>query len=310
MSPKNANKKLNFELVALVLTFLFSVGLLFFVLRSFRDDEVALRAGSETKTDYSYAQRVINLPFSGPQAFCLSADGGFWIAKEGAVVKVTDSGKVQEQIEVAGKVAAIECSSSKLFFATAKAIFKVDLTKEERAVSSFVPLPEGTLITSLALSADRLFAADCAGRQVFAFDARGEKLWQTKGEKPFVIPSPYFDLCPDDEGGIWVTNPGLRRLERYDKDGRYKALWQPQKSEQFIGCCNPAMMNVFPDGRVVTLEKGLVRCRLFSPAGNVERVLVAPGTLVSKDFTYDLAVAEGGGVYVLVKHANSILKVR
>ena len=173
----------------------------------------------------------------------------------------------------------------------------------------FLMLEEGSLVTSLALSGSRLFVADCAKRRILAFSLGGKMLWQNKGEKGFVIPSPYFALCADGEGGAWVVNPGKRRFEKYDKDGRFQRLWQPQPELKFIGCCNPAKMMVLPDGSIVTLEKGMVRSRHFNPDGSLRKLLIKPGALMSKDFTFDLAVDEGQ-VFVLVKHANLILKVR
>ncbi len=310
MSPKNAYKKKSLELVALALTFLVSFGLLFYVLFSFSCEQTTAAEGDVQTVDYSFAQEIIKLPFTEALAFCLAPDGTFWIAVKGKLHHVNKHGKSLNEMKHPGTVTALELSDNVLYSATADSVFKLDLKQNNTQNVPFIKLKQGSLITSLAISGERLFLADCAHKMVLAYDFAGKELWQSKGNGGFVIPSPYFCLCADGDDGIWVTNPGHRRLERYDKDGRYLSMWEPNKSVKFIGCCNPAKMKILPDGTVVTLEKGMVRSRLFSPAGNVTKILVKPGTLISKDFTYDFAANDNGQVYILVKHANLILRVR
>ena len=305
-----SGRKKKLELVALVITFVFSIGIFCFALFWFNQEPTDGLPRTAITADYSFAKEVSKLPFAGATAFCLSPDGRFWIANGDGLVKLTRQGRIVEKVPAVSSLATLHLAQDTIYGALRNIVYKMDLSKGARMVKPLIVLEEGSLVTSLALSGDRLFVADCAKRRILAFSLAGKLLWQSKGERGFVIPSPYFALCADGEGGAWVVNPGKRRFEKYDKDGRYERLWQPHKEHKFIGCCNPSKMMVLPDGSVITLEKGMLRSRHFNPDGSLREVLIKAGAVLSKDFTFDLAVDDDGQVFVLVKHANLILKVR
>jgi len=71
-----------------------------------------------------------------------------------------------------------------------------------------------SVITSLAVSGDRVFVADAGNRVVYQCDRKGNIILkigekdEQKGVSGYVIPSPFFDLALDEEGFPWVVNPG------------------------------------------------------------------------------------------------------
>ena len=129
----------------------------------------------------------------------------------------------------------------------------------------------------------------------------------------FVIPSPYFDLVVGPDETLWVVNPGMRRIESYSFTGELQSMWGRAGAgiADFFGCCNPAHLALLPDGRFVTSEKGIPRIKVYSDAGEFERVVAGPRELgVSAsalvdargdqvERVFDVAAAQDGAVLVL-----------
>jgi hypothetical protein len=145
---------------------------------------------------------------------------------------------------------------------------------------------EQTVLTSLAVGEEDVFAADAGNRLVWRFNRRGESIRRIGaadgGESAgFIIPSPYFDVAVTPDGLLRVSNPGARRIETYTLDGDLLGHWGRESSgvEGFFGCCNPAHFAVLPDGRFVTVEKGVPRVKVYSRHGEFECVVAPPRTL-------------------------------
>lgn len=168
-------------------------------------------------------------------------------------------------------------------------------------VSKWPEFDSRTSITALAVDAGKLFVADAGNRKLVCFDLSGRKLWDTTGGKDekFIIPSPYFDLAPDGYGGVWAVNPGRHRLENYAGDGDFKASWVTKPDNLFSGCCNPACFVMLDGDRFVTLEKGTIRARLFSPSGKMLETVVPESGFPPGPFRYGLAVMPGGKIAIL-----------
>jgi hypothetical protein len=167
---------------------------------------------------------------------------------------------------------------------------------------------ERSVLTSLAVSGDKVFVADAGNRVVYQCDRKGnitlkigEKNEQ-KGVSGYVIPSPFFDLALDEEGFLWVVNPGKQSLENYNADGSLRTSWgvPGMKLEGFSGCCNPAEMAIMEDNSFVTSEKGMPRIKLYGQHGELKGV-VAPPDKFDTDSYYapDVAVDAEHRVYAL-----------
>jgi hypothetical protein len=165
-----------------------------------------------------------------------------------------------------------------------------------------------TLVGNAGVPPVFLFIADAGNRKVYCYTAEGKKLWEIHGaeNEKFIVPSPYFDLVPDGNGGIWVVNPGRHRIENYTAAGKFKALWEPLPAKTMLGCCNPAYLGVLSGDRFVTLEKGLVRSRLFAPSGKVIDKIVPANNFVQGRFKYDLAILPGDRVAILDSAGSKI----
>jgi len=171
-----------------------------------------------------------------------------------------------------------------------------------------------SVITAVAIKDPLVFVADAGKRIVHRYNMEGEYLDSFEGKTGgkdlhgFIIPSANFDLKVNNDGELWVVNPGKHSLENYTDDGKLRAHWENSsvKIDGFSGCCNPAHIALLPDGSFVTSEKLLVRIKVYKPSGEFLAV-VAPPTLFEEDGKApDIAVDDNGSVYALDYYQNKI----
>jgi len=163
------------------------------------------------------------------------------------------------------------------------------------------------MISAVAAAGEFIFVADAGKRRILKYSKEGELLDEFDGKNNsetlhgFIIPSPYFDIDINDEGELWIVNPGMHALENYTSDGRLRTYWNntSMKIEGFSGCCNPAYFTFLPDGRFVTSEKGLVRIKVYKRSGEFEGVVATPEKFSGDDHAPDIATNSQGNVYAL-----------
>ncbi len=147
---------------------------------------------------------------------------------------------------------------------------------------------------------DKLIVADALNKKVICYDAQNNIVWEITGYEgqTFKVPSPYLSVTEDGEGGFWVTDPGRKQLVQFDINGKYKSTWEP--NVEMLGCCNPTKIRLLSHGRFLTLEKGEVRARIFSPSGDVESV-VAQGAdfSPSMEFLYDIELIDDDNIKII-----------
>jgi hypothetical protein len=166
-----------------------------------------------------------------------------------------------------------------------------ELSRSERHSNSSV-------FTALALKDELVYIADAGTRRVLIYDRDGNFRREFKGETGdgtshgFIVPSANFHLDFDPSGKLWVTNPGIHTLQCYSDEGGLEESWSRSSPaiDGFSGCCNPAKFTFLPDGRFLTSEKGLVRVKVYSPAGEFESVVAAPDNFTEDGHAPDLAV--------------------
>jgi hypothetical protein len=148
-------------------------------------------------------------------------------------------------------------------------------------------LGERALLTGLAVKDDDVFVADAGNRIVLHYDSEGT-LINKIGEKDerrnipgFFIPTPYFDLTIAPDGLLRVVNPGNHKIEAYTYDGDLELSWGKFSGtiEGFCGCCNPVSIAILPDESFVTVEKGLIRAKIYDPYGQFVGVVAGPDEL-------------------------------
>ena len=156
---------------------------------------------------------------------------------------------------------------------------------------------ERTMLTSMAVFGEDVYAADAGNRIVYQCNTNGQIVQrigekdEQKGVPGFVIPSPYFDVAIDDNGFLWAANTGRHVFENYNRDGSLRTSWGVTsfKIEGFSGCCNPAHFSIMDDNSFITSEKGMPRIKLYDQHGQFIGI-VAPPAAFSGSLAPDIAV--------------------
>lgn len=167
-------------------------------------------------------------------------------------------------------------------------------------------------VSGIAAAQGNIFVADAGSRMVYRFRDDGTYLGEigAKEDDPdglgFIVPSPYFDVAAS-EGVLLVTNPGRRRVEMYDYDGKRLAHWGRggRKDDELPGCCNPTNIALFRDGRVAASQKGKPVVKVFGSGGKL-LALFGEGAFERECRGIDLAVDSGGRIYAVDPAASRV----
>jgi hypothetical protein len=245
----------------------------------------------------------------------IAVDGkDFYVGGDNKILKNT--GESIELSEMPGCLAI--GAGSKLFVGVGDHVEVFD--SEGARLSVWDSLGDKAVLTSIAVFKDNVFVADAGRRVVIRYDLDGKVLNEIgrKDEKRkiggFVIPSPYFDLAVADDRLLRVVNPGEHRIEAYTFDGDLEFWWgEPGVNiEGFCGCCNPINFAILDDGSFVTVEKGLVRVKVYDEKGVFTGVVAGVDDLIPSGTAsicqypadcqsggFDVAADSDGKIYVL-----------
>ncbi len=193
----------------------------------------------------------------------------------------------------------------------------VEVATRNGAKAQWPTLGEKANITSIAAGGPDVFVADWGNRVVWHYDTEGKLLGQIgkadkeKGIDGLIIPSGHFHIALAPDGLLRVANPGRLRIEAYTARGDWEWKWGEASTDAagFSGCCNPASFAIFPDGRIVTAEKGeLAMVKIFSADGpdgaKLQSVVAGPAQFpelkkLAVEMAPDVAVGHDGTVFVL-----------
>lgn len=251
-------------------------------------------------------------------------DGRIYVAGEKAVRVFDADGKRLAEIPTKGEPACLAVGGAehvhpgRLYVGAGSRVFVFD--PQGTAIETWTEgLGDTSVLTSLAVGDESVYAADAGNRVVLRFGADGKllrrigELDEAKGVRGFVIPSAHFDVAVTADGLLRVVNPGARRIETFTAEGDLLGHWGKASADidGFFGCCNPADFTVTPDGQFVTAEKGIPRVKIYGPKGDLECVVADPQMLgqtvsaaqLNEDSgqtpTFDVAVDGRGRVLVL-----------
>ncbi len=174
-------------------------------------------------------------------------------------------------------------------------------------MATFEGLYDNSVITSIDVAGEKIFAADAGKRVVYRFNKQGTKELEFEGKSGdgsthgFIVPSPCFDLVISPFDELWVVNPGKHALENYTFEGELRGFWTSSFSgvKGFSGCCNPAHVATLPDGNFITVEKGVIRVKEYKPSGELVGVVAAPAKFEEDQHVPEVACDEEGRVYIL-----------
>jgi len=172
-----------------------------------------------------------------------------------------------------------------------------------------------SFLTSIAATDDDVFIADAGKHVVYRYTWDGERKTEIGKKNPerdvpgIEVPSPYLDLAINDEGHLWVVNPGKLGLERFRGNGDIVTSWYHPTLELhgFSGCCNPTQIAFSNDGKLITCEKGLVRVKVYEvTAGTFEELVVGHKLFPKEQSVRDIAVDADDRILVLDPRSDSI----
>jgi len=161
-------------------------------------------------------------------------------------------------------------------------------------------------VTAIAVHDANVFVADAGNRCIHRFDTTGDfiddigKRDKEKGVDGLICPSAFLDVIVDDEGVLFVTNPGRSRVEQYKTDGTLIRVWGQDgaQPERFFGCCNPTNLALLPNDYIVTAEKLLTRVKVYDIEGTL-LAYIGPEHFTKKAEGLDLAVDSEGRIFVI-----------
>ena len=268
---------------------------------------------------YEESAEAFETGFSDSHSIAVDSGGSIYVAGDRAIRIFAQNGDLQREIEVADAPRCLTVAADGTIYIGLKDHVEVYDAQGQRQ-ASWESLGLDAILTSIAVTKDKVFVADAGNRVVIRYDLAGN-LIKTIGQKDadrnipgFVVPSAYFDLAVSRDGLLRVVNPGRLRVEAYTPDGDFEFSWGRSSIDidGFCGCCNPANIALLPDGGFVTCEKGLVRVKIYDSEGRFVGVVASPSQLVEEGEHkicilpeqcqvggFDVAVDSSGRVFVL-----------
>lgn len=263
-----------------------------------------------------YEETGVILPeLKDPQAMALGPDGRLYVAGKDAVVVFGEDDTEVARIPVNGTAKCLAVTpDGALFLGFPRHVEVVDASGEVQ--STWEGLNARAYITSIAVLDDDVYVADAGNHVVLHYDREGVLLGRIGEANPdedvpgIEVPSPYLDLAINEDGHLWVVNPGRLGLERYRSDGSIVTSWyNPSvvKLDGFSGCCNPTHIAFNREGKLVTSEKGLVRIKTYDVTSGEFEELVAGSKLFPREASLkDLLVDANDRILVLDPRINGI----
>lgn len=275
---------------------------------------------------YEEARPSLATGFERSRALTLDAGGRLYVAGDTAVQVLSGEGVVERVITLAAEPHCLAVAPNGTVYVGLNDRVEVYDGAGQR-VAAWRSLGQRAVLTSIALSGDDVFVADAGNEVVWRYDATGRLVNRIGAKDParnvpgLIVPSPYFDVAVAPDGLLRVANPGRTRIEAYTFDGDLEFSWGDGgvAIDAFCGCCNPANFSMLADGSYVTVEKGLIRAKVYDPDGSFVGVVAGPDQLVaggaSRVFKsvedaersgFDVAVDAEGQVYVLDTIENAV----
>lgn len=275
----------------------------------------------------------IRLPIPGAHGIAIDANGTIVVCGSESVGVFDANGMLLRTITPAEKPRCVAIGMDRVYVGGSGSIEVFSLAGESIAVWALKtspltsPLRTNTPVpVSISVNHQHVYLADAGNQRVLQFDHEGNET--ARIANGFVVPSGHFDVVAQENGLVYIVNPGARRVETYTENGRREAVWGRAGSSlvDFFGCCNPAHLALLPNGDFVTSEKGIPRIKVYDSSGNfkcvvagtrqlssppnqdraaIDAVPVGGQGVISQD-VFDIAVTPDGKILALDPTANCI----
>jgi hypothetical protein len=266
---------------------------------------------------YEESADAIRTRFRASAAIAVDSGRNIYVAGDSGLRTFGAGGDLLGDVELADAPRCLTVSGDDRIYIGMKEHVEVYDGTGKR-LASWASLGNEAVLTSIAVAETDVFVADAGNRIVVHYDDGGKVINrigardEQRNIPGFVIPSPYFDVAVAPDGLLRVVNPGRLRIEAYTFDGDLEFWWGEFSSgiEGFTGCCNPVNFAMLDDGSFVTCEKGLVRVKVYDPAGAFVGVVAGPEQLVqggTARICYFPAQCQAGGFDVAVDNTGRVL---
>ncbi|MDY7010376.1 MAG: hypothetical protein SVV80_06425 [Planctomycetota bacterium] len=257
---------------------------------------------------YREVQRI-ETNFQSVRGLTVGPDDRIYIAGDRAVKVLGSDGKRISEIAMDDSPRCLAVSADGTVYVGMTDY--VEVHSPQKPPAKWSSLGEKADITSIAISGDNVFVADSGNSVVLRYDSgtdisgkipgRIGRADKTKDIPGLLVRYAGVDVAAGAEGVLWVTNPGLWRVEAYSFDGDLKSHWgrQSEEIDGFCGCCNPTAIALLPGGAFVTVEKGLPRVKVYDDCGLFVGVVAGPESFPAGAVGFDLAVDSQGRIMVL-----------
>lgn len=281
---------------------------------SFRLDLAALKRVDPARL-MGRERPPVPTPVAGARALAVDAENRIYVGGESEIAVLAPDGRLIRRLPVDRPVTCLAVMEPGGEIVVGHRDRIVVLENDGGMRAAWSPPGSNAVLTSVAVAGEELFVADAGRRLVWRFSSDGRLLARI-GERDlardwpgFVIPSASFDLAIAPGGALWVVDPGRQQLVQFAPNGDPVSFWQRQgfDIESFSGCCNPAHIAIRADGSFVTCEKGIVRIKILSAAGNLLGVLAGPDRFDEDAGGLDLAVDGAGRILALDADKGRIL---
>ncbi len=238
---------------------------------------------------YEESGQPISTGFTNSCGIAVDSKGLIYVAGDKAIRIFGEDGNLLSEIKLTDMPRCLTVADDGKICIGMKNHIEV-YNSEGKKLAGWPTFGDETVLTSIAVSKGDVFIADAGKRIVLRCDTAGSLIKnigqknENKNIPGFVIPSPYFDLAVASDGLLRVVNPGRHRIEAYTVDGDLEFSWGEFSSDLkgFCGCCNPVNFAILEDGSFVTCEKGIIRVKIYDPAGNFVGVVAGPEQLLTE----------------------------
>ncbi|MHC4912802.1 MAG: NHL repeat-containing protein [Planctomycetota bacterium] len=236
---------------------------------------------------YTESLGPISTGFSQSHGIATDISGAIYVAGDESIRIFDINRNLQKDIQLEGSPRCLTVGEDAKVYIGMKNYIQVYDGQTDK-LTNWESVEDDSVLTSIAVLKNDVFVADAGNRIVYRYDTEGNLISHIgvkdadRNIPGFVIPSPYFDLAIAKDGLLRVVNPGRHRIEAYTFNGDFEFWWgiYSPNVEGFCGCCNPVNFVILEDESFVTVEKGLVRIKIYDADGKFVGVVAGPEQLL------------------------------